>query len=339
MAADKVEDNEVLELEESEMFHGDEEHDVGTTIAVDSSKDNLESNGVSGQAADEKDPELPFPEQDDEEYEGVKEDGEEGEGSGFSPNSSSIPVPVQSATLPDLEQSTETASSSQNNKIDEVESRMGSLKTFTTPFGSKHPLGFSPKRLHSSEGDLPMAASLPALPIGNFSSLAFNAKPIKSIEASGASMNTTPNEEDLSAAEAADAYLGTSMPIRIPIMSRHRKKVSITGSLEGRPATFIPPHLMESHASGQRNFAPGSVLSPSAAVKREKLMARNAILRSTGFIEVQNFAAPMSQVIDAVKETVITGAMPSPTIGEPSMSDAPKRPAKAASSLTALLGN
>jgi hypothetical protein len=333
MAANKVEDNEVLELEESEMFHDDEEHEVGTTIA-NSSKDNLESKVVSGPAEDEKEPELPFPEQDDEEYEGVKEEGEEG---GFSPNSTSIPVPVQSATLPDLEQSTETASSSQNNKIDEGESRMGSLKTFTTPF--KHPLGFSPKRLHSSEGDLPMAASLPARPVGNFSSLAFNAKPIKSIETSSVLMITTPNEEDLSAAEAADAYLGTSMPIRIPIMSRHRRKVSITGSLEGRPAPFIPPHLMESHASGHRNFAPGSVLSPSAAVKREKLMARNAILRSTGFIEVQNFAAPMSQVIDAVKETVITGAIPSPTVGEPSMSDASKRPAKAASSLTALLGN
>jgi hypothetical protein len=33
--------------------------------------------------------------------------------------------------------------------------------------------------------------------------------------------------------------------------------------------------------------APGANLSPTAAAKREKLLARNAILRSTGFIEVQ----------------------------------------------------
>lgn len=331
MVGNKLEDNDVLEMEESELFQDDEEHEA---VPVES-PDVAPHNATASEARkDEDEPDLPFPEQEDEEDAEFdrkgEEEGEE-EASGNIPGSipGSIPVPVQSATLPELEQSTETASSSQNNKCDDGESCMGSLKTFANP--SQQGLPFN-KRMHSSEGDLSMAASLPAGPIGDFSSLAFKAKSIKT--------NKTLTEEDVSAA-TTDAYLGTSMPIRIPIMSRHRRKVSVTGSLEGRPATFIPPHLMESHA-GPTNFAPGSVLTPSAAVKREKLMARNAILRSTGFIEVQNFAAPMSQVIDAVKETVISGAGANPTVlGEssPMPTDAVRRPSKAASSLTALLGN
>jgi len=65
-------------------------------------------------------------------------------------------------------------------------------------------------------------------------------------------------------------------------------------------------------------------LSPSAAEKRERLLARNAILRSTGFIEVQSFAAPVGEVIDTLKESVM------PKVNHPRQT--------AQSSLTALLG-
>lgn len=137
--------------------------------------------------------------------------------------------------------------------------------------------------------------------------------------------------------EADAALMGTSAPIRIP-------KVQRKAILEGSPgmaartglgADFVPPHLLEDNAE---NFG---LLSPSTSVKREKLVARNAILRSTGFIEVQSFTAPTSEIIDAVKESV----MPETETTSPSRttSDAlnikkqtsPRKPM--ASSLTAML--
>lgn len=136
--------------------------------------------------------------------------------------------------------------------------------------------------------------------------------------------------------EADAALMGTSAPIRIP-------KVQRKAILEGSPgmaartglgADFVPPHLLEDNAE---NFG---LLSPSTSIKREKLVARNAILRSTGFIEVQSFTAPTSEIIDAVKESV----MPETTSPSRTASEAldiknkqmpPKKPM--ASSLTAML--
>lgn len=74
--------------------------------------------------------------------------------------------------------------------------------------------------------------------------------------------------------------------------------------MEGRAATFVPPHLLEVQTDVKAVHASSLASSPSAAIRREKLIARNAILRSTGFIEVQRFA-PVGEVIDAVKESIL----------------------------------
>lgn len=122
------------------------------------------------------------------------------------------------------------------------------------------------------------------------------------------------------------------MPIRIPLMQRRGLSGSPT-MVEGRRVGFVPPHLIDSGAIGTESLKGGVAsslgLSPTAAVKREKLIARNNILRSTGFIEVQQFAAPMGEVIDSVKESMMPGTRP--PIGT-------QRRPTGASSLTALLG-
>jgi hypothetical protein len=97
------------------------------------------------------------------------------------------------------------------------------------------------------------------------------------------------------------------MPIRIPMLHR-RGLAASPGSAEGRGAGFVPPHLLDLHADATASGAASFRDSPSQAVKREKLMARNAILRSTGFIEGRSaFAAPnaMGEVLDAVKEAAM----------------------------------
>jgi len=97
------------------------------------------------------------------------------------------------------------------------------------------------------------------------------------------------------------------MPIRIPVM--HRR-----GLADGSPASgdknsrgFVPPHLLDLHADATTDAVLLSLKdSPSQAVKREKLKARNAILRSTGFIEVQSFApVGVGSALDATKEGAI----------------------------------
>lgn len=92
------------------------------------------------------------------------------------------------------------------------------------------------------------------------------------------------------------------MPISIPMMQR-RSSAANLGAVEAAAAvrgasTFVPPHMLhrqEGEEGGQlaAEVGPslGLGLSPSASAKREKLLARNAILRSTGFIEVQQPAA------------------------------------------------
>jgi hypothetical protein len=73
-------------------------------------------------------------------------------------------------------------------------------------------------------------------------------------------------------------------------------------------------------------------------------MARNAILRSTGFIEVRSVTAPSGEIFDAVKESVLAKeeqesvrAVPTSTISIPRTTSEPAK--KMASSLTALLGS
>lgn len=100
------------------------------------------------------------------------------------------------------------------------------------------------------------------------------------------------------------------MPIRIPLM--HRR-----GLADGSPASggkpgqgFVPPHLLDLHADATTDTVLQSLKdSPSQAVKREKLKARNAILRSTGFIEVQSFAPPgVGEVLDVFRDGALAPA-------------------------------
>lgn len=131
--------------------------------------------------------------------------------------------------------------------------------------------------------------------------------PLKSSSGTSFTHREVDNEvEDLSSSSAS--VLGTSMPIRIPMLQR--KSVSGTPpiSADGRSQPFVPPHLLE-EVDETTTLGMGSpalsMFSPPGAIKREKLMARNAILRSTGFIEVKPFGAPVSETIDVVKESVM----------------------------------
>ena len=84
---------------------------------------------------------------------------------------------------------------------------------------------------------------------------------------------------------------GTSMPISIPLLQR---RASSNDQVAGGASTFVPPHMLQRQegedAFGEALVEPSLGLSPSTGAKRERLLARNAILRSTGFIEVQRAA-------------------------------------------------
>lgn len=84
--------------------------------------------------------------------------------------------------------------------------------------------------------------------------------------------------------------LGTSAPIAIPNMSAWRGPADkAAGGRAGDMAgTFIPPHQLSRQDDFTFSFTGAS---PSATLKRERLRARNAILRSTGFLEPQAGAA------------------------------------------------
>lgn len=91
------------------------------------------------------------------------------------------------------------------------------------------------------------------------------------------------------------------MPISIPMMQRRPSGADLAAAGSGDAARggFVPPHVLyrqESERELGGSARGGGVagvepslggLSPTTAAKREKLLARNAILRSTGFLEVQ----------------------------------------------------
>lgn len=130
--------------------------------------------------------------------------------------------------------------------------------------------------------------------------------------------------------------MGTSAPIRIPKSHRTAIVNGSPGARKGFGADFVPPHLLEDHGKES-----SELFSPSS-VKREKLFARNAILRSTGFIEIKQFTAPTGEIIDAVKESAMPDKSTSPVLHSEAMpvpAINPEFRAKPmASSLTALLG-
>lgn len=77
--------------------------------------------------------------------------------------------------------------------------------------------------------------------------------------------------------------LGTSAPIAIPnMMNRWRSDSKTGGGQQEAASTFIPPHQLSKQDDFMFSFTGAS---PSATLKRERLRTRNAILRSTGFLE------------------------------------------------------
>lgn len=197
-------------------------------------------------------------------------------------------------------------------------SQVGSLKTFGG-------LSFTAKRLFGSEGDL--AASMPV----------HGMRPSAPMIAA--------RRQAAPADKGAACNLGTSMPISIPMMQR-RNSAADLGAADAAAAvrgasTFVPPHMLprqEGEEGGQLAAEAGPSLglglSPSASAKRDKLLARNAILRSTGFIEVQQpVAAVIGEVLDPIKEQLLASTQAVPVPGLAGQGRAAPR-----SSLTQLLG-
>jgi len=132
------------------------------------------------------------------------------------------------------------------------------------------------------------------------------------------------HEED---SRLATSLMGTSLPISIPVRpdSPSRDGDASRQSLDDK---FVPPHLME---RGGDDEDVSDVFSPSS-MRREQLLRRNDILRSTGFIEIKKFTAPTGELIDAVKETAMIDTNESMRRGEGDLHRV------RASSLTAALG-
>ncbi|PNW75973.1 hypothetical protein CHLRE_12g552750v5 [Chlamydomonas reinhardtii] len=79
--------------------------------------------------------------------------------------------------------------------------------------------------------------------------------------------------------------MGSSVPVSIPHMARWKKADASPDSPTtiAAPATFVPPHQLSGAPPDFAFSFTGD--SPSVAIKRERLRARNAILKSTGFLE------------------------------------------------------
>lgn len=146
--------------------------------------------------------------------------------------------------------------------------------------------------------------------------------------------------------ERVQMTLGTSMPISIPMLPR-----TGSGAVGSRGAgpRFVPPHLLTGDvaAGEQRDLVEmlsSSRLTPAASYRRDRLTARNAIMRATGFLEQttggmgpvapEEFAslasAPPGLFEDGPEEASYAAALPTRGFTEPI-----HRPT---SSLTALLG-
>ncbi|GLC34960.1 hypothetical protein PLESTB_001183200 [Pleodorina starrii] len=80
--------------------------------------------------------------------------------------------------------------------------------------------------------------------------------------------------------------MGSSVPVSIPSAHMNRwKKAEPTPdspAAQYAPATFVPPHQLSQVNEFMFSFTGDS---PSVAIKRERLRVRNAILKSTGFLE------------------------------------------------------
>lgn len=86
--------------------------------------------------------------------------------------------------------------------------------------------------------------------------------------------------------------LASSMPIRIPTKPDSPERPAAQKTIH----SFVPPHLMEREGDDFGLFSPSSL-------RKEQLLRRNEILRSTGFIENKMFTATSgSEIFDAVKD-------------------------------------
>ncbi|CAL8462730.1 g2263 [Coccomyxa elongata] len=106
------------------------------------------------------------------------------------------------------------------------------------------------------------------------------------------------------------AKLGTSMPINIPALGA-RFGAADSEDADDRdtgphPWALNPPHLLESQRENRMSIHGVSIggMSPSASLKRDRLMQRNAILRRTGFIEAgAALRGTIADVLDPIKES------------------------------------
>ena len=97
---------------------------------------------------------------------------------------------------------------------------------------------------------------------------------------------------------ASSSLMGSSMPISIPVKPDSPERPAQKAAVE----SFVPPHLLERDGD---DF--DAVFSPSS-MRREQLLRRNEILRSTGFLENKSiFTGPptASELIDVVKDSMI----------------------------------
>jgi Senescence regulator len=84
------------------------------------------------------------------------------------------------------------------------------------------------------------------------------------------------------------ASQGTSVPISIPSWRVKNRDASLENGAGPQdsepqyPATFVPPHQLSVKNDWAFSFTGDS---PAGALKRERLRSRNAILKSTGFLE------------------------------------------------------
>jgi hypothetical protein len=136
----------------------------------------------------------------------------------------------------------------------------------------------------------------------------FRTTAAQSSEASSAIPMNIPAMNSPSSLHPGVAQLGTSAPINIP-PTVNRRLAELEAEDKRFATTFVPPHLMEQRSSediaGALTF---SGISPSASLKRERLVQRNAILRSTGFIEsAAQVKNGFVETLDTIKEAPVGG--------------------------------
>ncbi|KAL6764857.1 hypothetical protein V8C86DRAFT_2464803 [Haematococcus lacustris] len=82
---------------------------------------------------------------------------------------------------------------------------------------------------------------------------------------------------------SAGIKMGSSVPMNIPFKMVQQALPGMAGPAAiAYPATFVPPHQLSQREDFTFSFTGES---PAVGIKRDKLRARNAILKSTGFLE------------------------------------------------------